>query len=462
MQSHLTEPLHRTAVRDFDRARKQAAMRQFFARVRGRSDDLLSYDDVQDQLGAENSIGRGLQEIPIKAIVGSVGRYQDFTREFLPKRDSDEERWVGVKTAIDQMKGMPPIEVYQINDAYFVADGNHRVSIARQLDAPTITAYVTEVKTRVPLSVDDDPHEVIRKSRFRRFLEQTNIDHLRPDSDLTMTFVGQYQMLLDQIDGYHRTLQQDNDEVTYDEAVTGWYDEVYLPIIQLIRKQGVLRNFPNRTEADIYAFLYDHQEHLEKKLGWDVDAETAVEDLVEQETNKPQRAVRRVWQALTPLSLEEGPKPGKWREKQQAKRRDNHLFTDILVTLTGNETDENLLNRVVRLAKLDQDRLLGLHIVKKKSEIKSKRVEKTKKRFEAHCAEAGLVGEFAVEVGNIPAAIIKRAAWADLVVVGMTHPPDNQPLARLGNGLNILAQRCPRPILVIPDGVDVDPCGAIL
>ena len=454
-------PLQQTAVRDFDRARKQAAMNQFFARVSRRSDELLSYDDVHDQLGAMGAIERGVQEIPLKSIVGSVGRYQDFTRDFLPKRDSDEERWVGVKTAVDQMKGMPPIEVYQVNDAYFVKDGNHRVSIARQLKVDTITAYVTEVETRVPLSVDDDPAVIIGKARFRRFLEETNIDKLRPDSDLTMTFIGHYQTLIDQI-GVHRTeLEQGGRRVTDDEAVTGWYDDVYLPIIFLIREQGVLRNFPKRTEADIYIFLYDHCEELQAKLGWDIDRETAVDDLVDKQ-KKSKRTLRRAWHALTPHNLEEGPEPGKWRKKQLAKHRAGHLFADILVTLTGEESDEALLERIVAFAKPDNDRLLGLHVVKKKSKIDGKRVKRIKDLFELRCKEAGLVGEFAVEVGNVATVIVKRAAWADLVVVGMTHPPGGRSLASLGHGLNTLVQSCPRPILVIPTKMEVNVKSPIL
>lgn len=448
-------PLQQTAVRDFDRARKQAAIRQFFARVRGQSYELLSYDAVHDQLGASGAVQRGVQEISLDSIVGSVGRYQDFTRDFLPKRDSDEERWVGVKTAVDQMKGMPPIEVYQINDAYFVKDGNHRVSIARQLGVETITAYVTEVETRVPLSLDDDPGEVIAKARLRHFLEETNIDKLRPDSDLTMTFVGHYQTLLDQINVYYRTLQQENKAIGYAEAVTCWYDDVYLPVILMIREQGVLRNFPSRTEADIYIFLYDHHEDLEEELGWDIDRETAVEDLVNKK-KRSKRSIRRAWQSLIPLELEEGPEPGKWRKKQLAKDRGHHLFSDILVTLTGRKSDEAVLDRVIALAKPDDDRLLGLHVVKKKEKLDSKQVKKIKEMFESRCQEAGLVGEFAVEAGNVAAVIIERAAWVDLVVVGMSHPPDDKPLARLGHGLNVLVQSCPRPVLIIPNYATTD------
>mgnify|MGYP001040425896 CR=1 FL=1 len=83
------------------------------------------------------------------------------------------------------------------------------------------------------------------------------------------------------------------------------------------------------------------------------------------------------------------------------------------------------------------------------------RVRETRALFESRCKEAGLVGEFAVEVGKVADVIIKRAAWVDLVVVGMTHPSDGS-LARLGHGLNKLVQSCPRPIFVLPSNATTD------
>ena len=145
------------AVQDFRQARKQAAVQQLLAHLTGKSAELLAYDDVRQQLRETGTIERGLQEIPLDAIVGSVGRYDDFTRDFMPKKDSDQERWARVKTAVLDMSGMAPIDVYQIGEAYFVRDGNHRVSVARRLGTGTISAHVTEVKTKVPLAVDDDP-----------------------------------------------------------------------------------------------------------------------------------------------------------------------------------------------------------------------------------------------------------------------------------------------------------------
>ena len=73
-----------SAKEDFHRARRQAALQQVYNRMTGKSDELLSYDDVRRALKAKNPIERGLQEIPLDAIVGSVGRYADFIVSQLP------------------------------------------------------------------------------------------------------------------------------------------------------------------------------------------------------------------------------------------------------------------------------------------------------------------------------------------------------------------------------------------
>jgi len=117
-----------SAQRDFHEARRRAGLEAIMARLTGKSIDLFAYEEVRQKLKAKGSIPRGLQDIPLDAIVGSVGRYGDFTRSFLPRRDSDEQRWARVKAQVTDMQGLPPIEVYQIGEVYFVRDGNHRVS----------------------------------------------------------------------------------------------------------------------------------------------------------------------------------------------------------------------------------------------------------------------------------------------------------------------------------------------
>ena len=455
---------YQVAIRDFQRARKEAAMQQILARIQGKSSDLLCYDEVRRHLRATGKpIERGLQEIPLDKIVGSVGRYQDFTRSFLPKNDSDQERWARVKTAITDMKGMPPIEVYQVGDAYFVKDGNHRVSIARQLGTKTISAYVTEVETRVSLTADDDPDEVICKARYATFLEKTNLDKLLPQADLLMTFCGQYQTLLDQIEAECRLIGEadmmDCEGEDWETAVITWYNEVYLPVVKIIRQLGIIRNFPECTEADIYVLLSEQREELEEALQWRLDPQVAVPALLQKHNTRP--LISRIIDTIVP-NLEEGPSPGRWRKQQLALHREDHLFENVLVLLEGVEGDWSLLDRIIHWAQMDNDHILGLHIVPHKSQSNSEAVKALRAEFERRCHEAGVKGEFAIEVGSMTEAIIKRAAWVDLVVINLTHPPESQPLARLGPGWGRLIQRCPRPILAVPDAVQSELSNALL
>src|ERR1044071_5982279 len=135
------------AIQDFQSARQRAGMEEVLARISGKSNELLSYDEVAQKLRLRARSDAGIQSIPIDAIVGSVGRYSDFTRTFLPRSNQDRERWARVKAAfMDPNQALPPIEVYKVGDLYFVQDGNHRVSIAKQEGFTTIEAHVIEVK----------------------------------------------------------------------------------------------------------------------------------------------------------------------------------------------------------------------------------------------------------------------------------------------------------------------------
>ena len=144
---------------------------------------------------------RGIQTIPVAAIVGSVGRYTDFTRTFLPRRSNDQQRWAGVKAALvdDNGAGLPPIDVYKVGEVYFVLDGNHRVSIARQEGLTHIDARVIEVRSPVPLTPDIQPDDLIIKAEYAEFLDHTRLNELRPQADFSVTAPGQYEKLNEHI-----------------------------------------------------------------------------------------------------------------------------------------------------------------------------------------------------------------------------------------------------------------------
>lgn len=448
------------ALRDFQRARKQAALQQILARLRGESNELLCYDTVRQQLKVTGApVKLGLQEIPLDKIVGSVGRFEDFSRSFLPLRDTDQERWVGVKTAVQSMKGMPPIEVYQVGDSYFVQDGNHRVSIARQLGTETISAYVTKVDTRVPLTAEDDASEIICKSFYADFLEQTNLDAFYPDANLLMTFCDEYDVLLGQIRVEAALMGQGEsipDSPYPETAVRQWYENVYLPVIRVIREMGILYRFPQRTETDLYLVLSERHNELEEALGWEVEMETAVSHLVEEGEVQQENFINRLLKSIMP-GLEPGPKPGVWRRQQLARQRENRLFEHMLVEVNGREDGWLLLDQLLEMAKFDQDHILGLHVVPDNSLLKEARIEKIRRTFIKKSRAANIKGELAVEVNPNPyAPFISRAAWADLIIVSNERPPAYEALPRLDPQLKQLIQLSSRPLLIVPMGGKID------
>lgn len=442
--------LYRAALEDFRRLKRQAALRQVMTRLTGRSSELLAYADVDAYLQPMAQIEHGLQEILVAAIVGSVGRYQDFTRDFLPKRDSDAERWARVKSAVLDAHPMPPIEVYQVGGVYFVKDGNHRVSVARQLGTETLTAYVTEVKTRVSLTPDDDPTQVICKARYTEFLDKTNLDKLRPDADLLMTYCGEYDTFLRQIATHHGWLQLKRQRLVSDaEAIADWYDRVYTPVAQMIRGQGTMRHFPDCTEADLYILLLRRRAELHKLLGWQVDTETAVASLA-----APTPSIsRRLRDAVVPEELEDGPTPGQWRQRRwdprdTASRQGEGLFRAILAPVRGSHADWQMLDAAIELAQRENGRLLGLHVVKNKAETAGVLAQKVATSFQKRCRTAGVPHDFAIGVGSITDTIIKRAAWTDLVLVPL--PAAAAPRLQVSAHVAALVQRSPCPVLALP------------
>ncbi len=144
----------------FERAHFLAFWEQVFALVRGKRAELLNYDAIRARLHLREEHDAGLQEVRLDQIVGSVGRYNEFTSQWLPKRNNMRARWSQVYARASGLMGLQPVELYQIGDVYFVRDGNHRVSVARQLGAKTIQAYVVELPTAVALRPEMSENEL--------------------------------------------------------------------------------------------------------------------------------------------------------------------------------------------------------------------------------------------------------------------------------------------------------------
>lgn len=459
------------ALQDFQEARREAALERVIERLKGKSVDLFAYEEVRHRLKARERSGQKLKEIPIQAIVGSVNRYADFTRSFLPRNNVSEERWSKVLAAMSDLTGLPPIEVYQIGSAYFVVDGNHRVSAARRLGATHIQAYVTELDTSVPLSPEDQPEDLVIKAEYAEFLEETSLDELRPEANLLVSEPGQYHKLVEhiQVHRYYMGLEQQRD-ISYEQAAVHWHDEVYRPVVDTIRRQGVLRQFPGRTETDLYIWITEHRAALQQALEMEVRPEAVAIDLAEEQGAGPGRAVTRfadrIRQALTPDELESGPPPGRWRRiyLSARQRRDepvpaadtatvaegDRLFADLLVPVSGQEVGWHALEQALALAQREDARIHGLHVVHSEADKQSPEAEAVRAEFERRCREGGIEAKLALAAGDVPDEVCRRARWVDLVVLNLAFPPEPRPLARLGSGFRSILLRCPRPVLVVP------------
>jgi hypothetical protein len=424
-----------SALNEFKQARRQAVLETIIHRLQGRSVELLSYNEIADMLKVQGRSERGIQTIPVAAIVGSVGRYNDFTRSFLPRHDWDAQRWAKVKAA-GQAAEFAPIEVYKVGEAYFVLDGNHRVSIARRFGIEFIQAEVIEVFTRVPISPDIQPDELIIKAEYAAFLTWTQLDKLRPFANLQVTIPGQYEKIENHIEVHRFFLEMEEGiELSDDEAVVRWFDEAYMPLIEAIREQGMLYEFPQRTETDLYMWLATHQAQLRNLLGWQVRPSTAVSQFSAQfkQKNPMSRAYQKVLNVVVPTSWQ-GQSVNNWTQERLLDRYSQSLFTEILVPLT--DDIERVFQQAIVIAQRENGRLVGLFTGENDEDA---RISET--RFHKLCAAAQVKGTYVREAGSLTHILKQRARLADLVIV------------TAGQFTNQLLANIDRPILVVSEEV---------
>ncbi len=449
----MTPIQYEQAVDDFHQARRKAATEEFLARLRRQPVELLNYDAVRDLVGGAETDNQHLQDIPIDAIVGSVNRFQEFTRSFLPRREDTLSRWASVRLNLAEARGFPPVKVYQIATAYFVIDGHHRISVARQAGAKTVPAYVTEVQTRIPFDPDEPLEKLILRTEQMDFLDKTRFDELRPNEVLEVSEPGRYPQLLEhiQVHRYFMGLDQKR-PVGMREAVEHWFETLYLPLIWIVRERGVLREFPDRTETDLYLWVMEHREALREAVGWDVSPEAAANDLIQKHGGGALRWAQRLGQAVVsrvlPAALEAGPEPGEWRRHTLGARRHDRMFNRILVTVPPGMLTWSATDIALQIA-LKEDAWLGGLRVYPAGQTAEDTLEED---FCRRLGEAGIAGKLVTEVGkNAANQILLRARWVDLVVTRMVFPPPLRLFSRLASGMRLLIRRSPTPLLLIPD-----------
>lgn len=267
---------------DFNKAKNRATIASILNALTPRKQSLLSLQDVRNILQPKSETYRGMRVVPLQQIVGSEGRYRDFSREFLPKYEYLRKRWEGIDKAHLNHLILPPIKLYQIGDVYFVRDGNHRVSVAKLQGVLNIDAEVIELTSEIPVHEASGIEELVRlvvRYEKDRLYRETELGSVVPYEELDFSEPGRFSEILRHIQGHKYFLNLEQaEEIPFLEAARSWYHTIYRPIVDIIDAERYLARFPGRTSSDLYLWIVQHWDGLKKKYGHGFSMKLAADD----------------------------------------------------------------------------------------------------------------------------------------------------------------------------------------
>lgn len=187
-------------------------------------------------------------------------------------------------------EGVPPISLFKIGDAYFVRDGNHRVSVARQQKVEQIDAEIIALKTRVPIDSHITAEELLHKMELRLLLERLPFDRVLPEVEVRLSNVSEYRSLATLIEGHGFRLSQLWHRFVSSEEVLGdWYEYSFRPVSEMIREENVMSFFRARTELDLYLWVVRNRDRLALEARNNrVTPEAAMEDILRKRHRRSQ------------------------------------------------------------------------------------------------------------------------------------------------------------------------------
>jgi nucleotide-binding universal stress UspA family protein len=444
---------YRRAIEDFKRARNKAAMQRFWSSIKGESLDLMPYAEISAKLRAVSQSNLGLQDVPLKQIVGSVGRNDDFDRYFNPLRDSDRHRWASVKTVMTSPtgKGVPPVLLYKIGEMYFVLDGNHRVSIAKEIGSEMIEAYVTEVKTKVPLGSTLTPQELISKAAYADFLEATNLDNILPGIDFSLNFVENYSLLIEHIEVHRYYMGAERGkEVIFNEAAMHWFDQVYQPVAEAITTAGLIQTYRNMTLTDLYLYILDQQSNLQRELGTSVKTENAIDYLALQDGKLEDTTNAKSASSMESILNEPATAKTETTEQGQLASYDC-MFRDILVGVGGFDPDWVGLEQAILMNRCSEGNIRGVYIASAETHVMTNSSEELRHEFHTRLDAVGMQGKLTITSGVITKKLQEQSLLSDLLVLRLRFPPTGALFDRSGSGLVELIQHSRRPIMLVKE-----------
>ena len=256
------------AESDFMRARRHQVLSALAARLRNDTEDVvqsMSFDEVVDALGRRAEHYVGTKVIPLDAIVGSVDKVRDFDRRFRPTSTVSRQRWERLARASRVGEEIPPIDVYQIGDYYFVRDGHHRVSVARSLGVSLIEARITAIETFLaPVGID--ARVDLELKFWRRLMLQRVPFTGEARAAVAVDVPAMYGEIAEAAEAWAaRTMHAEGAYMDRETMAARWYAEEFRPVVDMIEEAGVRGDDERPAEAYVrvacerYRLIREHE-----------------------------------------------------------------------------------------------------------------------------------------------------------------------------------------------------------
>lgn len=273
---------------DFLRARRRQVLARLAQRLRREPDDvnlILPFDEVVKALGRVGEQRRGLQTIRLDRIVGSVDSMRDFDRRFRPTSNRVRERWERLALAQRRGESIPPIDVYQVGDLYFVEDGHHRVSIALAMGQKVIDAYVTEVLTTLPAKGIRHRSDLLFKSYEQLFRSRVKLPG-EAYAKIKVSDPWSYAELSEAVEAWgFRLMQHEHKFCDRAEVSRRWFTEEYTPVVRILRSADLIGS---NTDAEAYLIIATERYRLIRTHEW---SDEVIEEL-QRQFRSPRRRSR--------------------------------------------------------------------------------------------------------------------------------------------------------------------------
>lgn len=240
------------AEADFLKVRRQQRMSGLARRMRGDEERVLALDEVLKAVGNRGEQSLGVQSIPVERIVGSVDKVREFDPSFRPTSGRNRARWERLAEAVRRGQPIPPIDVYQVGDMYFVRDGHHRVSVVRALGDSLIEADVTRIRTTLDPAGIRGRGDLRGKAMRKLFLERVPLDKLAR-GEVKCKDPANYPLLAEMVEAWAaRLMFREEVLLSASHAASRWYAEEFQMVMELARGGFVEEG---EAEGDAYVRL---------------------------------------------------------------------------------------------------------------------------------------------------------------------------------------------------------------